>query len=109
MTGFTSVLPLRVNRAAQLGSPGYFDLARRECRLYIELLRRSLGAEPEGAHLAVKSNPHDFGTYLSVVCYFDRENAAAADYAYRCESEGPEEWDTIAREVLSRQKERSQP
>ena len=91
---------------AQVGDPGYFDEARLECRLYIELLRRSLGPEPGGAHLAVKSNPHDFGTYLSVVCYFDPESVAATDYAFRCESEGPEEWDNLACEQLLGQKRR---
>jgi hypothetical protein len=44
----------------------------------------------------VKSNPHDFGTYLTVVCEFDSANEAAASYAYRCDAEAPEEWDEQA-------------
>jgi hypothetical protein len=60
---------------AQVGSDGYHDLARKECRAYIAQLRRVFGSEPEGAGLTVKSNPHDFGTYLSVICYYDERFA----------------------------------
>jgi hypothetical protein len=87
---------------AQLGADGYWQQAKRECRAYIALLRRALGPEPPGARLAVRSNPHDFGTYLSVVCYYQSDNQAALDYAFRCESEGPEEWDEQAQKELAR-------
>jgi hypothetical protein len=86
---------------AQVGSDDYHDRARRECRAYIAQLRRVFGDEPEGARLSVKSNPHDFGTYLSVICYYDDQIPAAADYAFRCESESPEHWDTQARQELA--------
>ena len=93
---------------AQVGSEDYWPCAQRECRAYISLLRRALGAEPEGAELRVKSNPHDFGTYLSVVCYYDPTIHAALQYAFRCEAQGPSEWDEQALEELA-QKERSSP
>ena len=54
---------------------------------------RTVGEEPENAHLAIKSNPHDFGTYYEVVCHFDDDDEEAAKYAYRCESEAPSQWD----------------
>jgi hypothetical protein len=85
---------------AQVGSDDYHRLARRECHAYIVLLRRTLGDEPPGARLAVRSNPHDFGSYLSVVCYFDESQPASVDYAYRCESDGPQAWDDQARVEL---------
>ena len=85
---------------AQVGADGYFDRARRECRAYIALLRRVMGEEPQGARLAVKTNPHDFGTYLSVVCYYDDEHPESVDYAFRCESEMPMHWDDEARREL---------
>lgn len=84
---------------AQVGAPDYWERARRECRAYIGLLRRTFGDEPDGASLSIKANPHDFGTYLSVVCHFDGE--AAADYAYRCEGQGPQYWDDQARLELA--------
>jgi hypothetical protein len=94
---------------AQIGSPGYDVQARRECRAYISLLRRTLGPEPDGARLSIRSNAHDFGTYLSVVCYFAADSGPALDYALRCESEGPEEWDDVARQELNLSPERRNP
>lgn len=64
---------------AQVGREDYYDRARKECRAYIGLLRRTFGDEPDDASLSVKSNPHDFGTYLSVVCYDDPTVSAAVD------------------------------
>ena len=90
---------------AQVGREDYHLRARRECRAYINQLRRMFGEEPDGARLSVKSNPHDFGSYLSVVCYFDGDNKAAADYAYHCEAKGPKEWDEEARRELELQPE----
>jgi hypothetical protein len=86
---------------AQVGREDYSERARRECRVYISQLRRMFGEEPDGARLSIKSNPHDFGTYWSVVCYFDAGNQAAADYAYRCEGESPQQWDEAARRELA--------
>ena len=86
---------------AQVGSDDYYERARRECRVYIGQLRRLFGDEPDGAHLSIKSNPHDFGTYLSVVCYYDDCHPASADYAFRCESESPQHWDNQARQELA--------
>jgi hypothetical protein len=86
---------------AQVGTDGYYPRARRECRAYIALIRRTLGDEPPGASLSVKSNEHDFGTYLSVVCYYEPGNEAALDYAFKCESEGPQDWDEAAKAELS--------
>ena len=88
---------------AQIGTDDYFPRARRECRAYVAQLRRVLGAEPTGAHLIVKSHPHDFGTYLSVACEFDPSNQIAVEYAYRCESQGPQEWDQEAKAQLSKE------
>ena len=86
---------------AQVGRDDYWDRAPRECRAYVALLRRSLGAEPDGARLTVKSNEHDFGTYLSVVCWYDPSRPESIDYAFRCESQGPAQWDEQARLELA--------
>ena len=79
---------------AQMGAPDYYTRAKAECARFIELIRKTLGPEPEGARLAVKSNPHDFGAYYEVVCYYVDENDEARKYAYRCESDAPATWDT---------------
>jgi len=63
-----------------------------ECKRFIRDIRHALGDEPLGAFLKVRHNPHDFGTYLDVVCVFDDTQEAAVEYAYRCESDAPTEW-----------------
>ena len=78
----------------QVGMPEYDAIvARKECERFIRHIRAAIGNEPEGASLKIKSNPHDFGNYLDVVCYFDDMNDEAANYAYRAESnEVPSRW-----------------
>jgi len=51
-----------------------------------------LGKEPAEAHLAVKSFPHEFGTYYEVVCYFEETDKESRDYAFRVDSDGPTSW-----------------
>jgi hypothetical protein len=85
---------------AQVGREDYYDRARRECRAYINQLRRVFGREPPGARLGIKSNPHDFGSYLSCVCHFDDTMRETVEYAYRCEAEMPQQWDFEARAEL---------
>ena len=78
---------------AQIGEPGYRTKAIGECTRYIELLRRKIGPEPEGARLDIKWFAHDFGQYCEVVCYFDTEDETAVAYAQRCEDDAPATWD----------------
>jgi len=74
---------------------GYLPAMRAECRRYIDLIRHVCGEEPEGARLAIKSNPHDFGTYLEVVCWYDDDDEEAADYAWSLESRVPATWSAV--------------
>lgn len=85
---------------AQVGSPDYHERARKECRAFIEQLRRQFGPEPEGARLLMTSHPHDFGAYHEVSCSFDDGFAEAADYAFKLDHELPEYWDDEARAAL---------
>jgi hypothetical protein len=78
---------------AQLGREGYARQARQECHRLIRQLRKELGEEPGTARLAVKANSHDFGTYYSVVCYFDTFDPEGEAYAGKCEDELPAHWD----------------
>jgi hypothetical protein len=86
---------------AQVGSPDYAKQARKECTAFINQLRRKFGPEPDGADLRIKSNPHDFGSYYDVACYYDTDDEAAVAYALKCEGETPEEWDDEARKELN--------
>jgi hypothetical protein len=78
---------------AQVGQPHDIWQARQECQRFIQLIRKTLGPEPEGARLAVTSFPHEFGDDLEVVCYFDTHVPDAVDYASRCESDAPAMWE----------------
>lgn len=80
----------------QVGAANYEAEAKRECNQYILLLREALGNEPAGAQLAVKRFSHDMGGYYEVVCYYDEDNETAVEYAFKCEGDGPENWnDTV--------------
>ena len=70
----------------------YHQDMRAECLRFLELVSKKLGPEPQGASLAIKGNPHDFGTYYDVVCYFDDGNEEAREYALLCEAEAPATW-----------------
>jgi hypothetical protein len=89
---------------AQVGTQDYHACARRECRAYINQLRRVVGQEPAGTELRIRSHSHDFGSYLSVACYYDPAVAGAIDYALRCEGQGPTEWDEEAKRELTETK-----
>jgi hypothetical protein len=73
-------------------NPSYLPEQKKECAAYMEAIRKKLGEEPEGAYLAIKTFPHEFGTYAEVVVYYDDESKEATDYAYKCESDGPATW-----------------
>lgn len=77
---------------AQIGQPGYRELAIAECKAYIQALRNKLGPEAEGARLTYRGFEHDFGTYYEVICFYDSARPEAEDYAFRCESNGPATW-----------------
>ena len=81
---------------AQVGQPDYRRKALEECTRFITLIRNTLGPEPAGAELAVKSFPHDFGTYYEVVIWFERDGGEAIAYAERCEDDAPRTWDSGA-------------
>jgi hypothetical protein len=85
---------------AQLDTEGYPERARKECRVLIGQLVRLFAEPPPGARLAIKSCPHDFGTYYEVICSFDPGDPEAVEYASRCEDGLPEYWDAVSRAEL---------
>jgi hypothetical protein len=85
---------------AQVGSDNYAEQSRKECIAFCNQLRRQFGEEPTAAHIALKSFPHDFGSYLEVVCYYDDYIPESVEYAYKLESETPAKWDKEARKEL---------
>ena len=78
---------------AQVGQPDYRRKAIAECVRFIQLIRDTLGHEPEGAELRIKAFDHDFGVYHEVVCWFDTDIPESVEYAQRCEGETPATWE----------------
>lgn len=70
----------------------YLPAMREECNRFINLLRDTFGKEPEGARLAIRSEMHDFGSYLEVVCWFDEDIPESVEYAYNIEGNTPARW-----------------
>lgn len=68
-------------------------LAQEEGMRYIDLIRRTCGPEPEGACLKVRGNPHDLGTYYTVVLFLDDAVEEHVAYMQGIELDGPLEWD----------------
>lgn len=84
----------------QVGKYYQPNMARAECTAYVNQLRRQFGEEPEGARIAIKSEAHDFGSYLEVVVYYTDEQSA--EYAFNVENNSPSYWDAEAIEELAR-------
>lgn len=77
---------------AQVGQDEYENRARAECRQYIGAIRIVCGDPPDGAHLRVVCQPHEFGLYWEVVVDFDPSSPAAREYAAKCDATAPTTW-----------------
>ena len=88
-------------QCAQVGSINYGQNARKEGRALINLIKREFGEPPTGVSLELKSNPHDFGTYLDVVIRYDGDSEEHESYALRVEADCPEYWDDEAKKELN--------
>ena len=80
----------------QVGSPNYYERARKECRAFKNQLQRVFGDPPPGAYFKTVSSPHDFGDYLEVHVVFDDSDEEAMEFACKVENEMPEYWDVEA-------------
>jgi len=78
---------------SQVGSIGYYERSRIECKTYINQLKREFGEPPEGGALIIKSCPHDFGIYHEVVAIFDELFPDSCKWAFEMEDNLPRRWD----------------
>lgn len=85
---------------AQVGSDDYYRRALIECKVYLNLIKRVMGEPPDDARLSIKSFPHEYGTYHEVCVSYKDEDWDSTEYAFRCESDGPANWDEQARREL---------
>jgi len=84
---------------AQLGQPNYHEQAQKECAAFINQLKRNFKLIND-MKFGIKRCPHDFGTYLDVVIYFDNDNEEECEIAYNIENNVPFEWDKRAKSEL---------
>lgn len=81
-------------KCESVGMPGYDPMkARAECRAYLRQILRIFGEPPDGCQLVVKSNPHEFGDYLTVVAKFGSSDKRALRWALRVERNLRSRWD----------------
>lgn len=89
MRDYLTLGPVPVDEdCQQIGTPGYdYEKDTADLRRYKAMLQKRW---PE-AHFAIKSFPHDFGTYREVVVYFDDEEDDPV--AFEVEANLPQVWD----------------
>jgi hypothetical protein len=92
---------------SQVGSPNYSERERKEIKVYIGQLERTLETMghpkhtwPQSFALVRKSESHDFGSYAEVCARFRDDDQAACELAYTIEGNCPAEWDKIAKAEL---------
>lgn len=85
----------------QVGKDNYHEMSRIECRVFIDQLTRIFGKGTENNKIRAKSFPHDFGSYLEVVVFFDDEDQDSLEYAFKVEGEFPAKWDEEALKQLN--------
>jgi hypothetical protein len=85
---------------AQVGADNYGELSRKECNAFVKQLERQFGQPPFGARFAVKSFPHDFGSYKEVCVIYNDDIEEAVEFAFKVENESPAQWDDEAKAEL---------
>ena len=85
---------------AQIGTDGYYELAQKECKAFVNQLLRVFGKPPQETYLKVKGFDHDFGRYYEVVVVYDDNHEEGLEYALKLEGNTPEKWDEEAKDEL---------
>ena len=104
MRDYLDLSPTPVNEPCAMVEPtgDYMPRMRAECRAFVHQLERAFPQALEaGCSFRVKSNSHDFGSYLEVQVRFDDEDEAQTEWAFMIENDLPEAWDDEARAELA--------
>ena len=103
MRDFLDLSPVPIDEpCAQVGPGDYMPRMRSECKAFVAQLERAFpDALAAGVRFRIRSNPHDFGSYLEVQACFDDEDEAQTEWAYTIEAELPWFWDDDARIFLA--------
>jgi hypothetical protein len=80
-------------------------LAKKAAEVFARQVVRHLGPAPVGVEIAVERVADAESTIYCAVCYYDETSEAAFDYAWRCSTEPPAQWDDVARAELASARE----
>lgn len=69
----------------------YMPAMRKQAERFKTLLEKAFPPQGSG-YLSIKSFPHEFGSYLEVVAYFDDADEASQKWAFDLEGSVPETW-----------------
>lgn len=86
--------PYEENCVGVTSDGDYHQAMKNECRRYKTLLEGAY-PPPGDAHLGIKSNPHDFGTYYEVVAYYNPSHEDEVQWAFMLEGDIPGTWDEL--------------
>jgi len=79
----------------------YFTKMKAEALVFKRQLERAFPDPPDGVYFAVKSNSHEFGSYLDICVVYDDSDEEQMNFAYSVEDTAPAEWDEQARAELA--------
>ena len=104
MRDYLDLSPTPVGEPCAMVEPTgeYMPRMRAECRAFAHQLERTFPQAIEaGCSFRVKSNAHDFGSYLEVQVCFNDNDEHMTHWAYMIENDLPEAWDDQARAELA--------
>jgi hypothetical protein len=104
MRDYLDLSPTPVGEPCAMVEPtgDYLQRMKAECRAFVHQLERTFPQAIEaGCSFRVKSNPHEFGSYLEVQVRFDDEDEVQTEWAFMIENDLPELWDDQARAELA--------
>lgn len=72
----------------------YYPAMKEQARRYVNMLikRFPFLTNAEGPTISIKACSHDYGTYIEVRVYFERNNPAQEEQAYFIENNLPATW-----------------
>ncbi len=93
MKSYLDLAPVPLNiECEQLGPQYNPEKARAECNRMRDLLLKKF-PPPGNAVIVIRSNSHDFGSYLSVEAKFEEDSEEEVNWAYNLENSIPLTWE----------------
>ena len=87
---------------AAVGRENYTKYSCLEARALEDQIVRQFAPVPPGVRIRLKANPHDFGTYFTLVLSYEEEDIDAREFCEKVEDKFPDRWDDDAIFYLKR-------